>query len=386
MYAKSTFIIFIVVNAIILCVIINFFIGSEKPIILPSESQKLFHEQTANFTGLSIHTFEENDEPHYSEDYTTKEVYNFISVFGIVFNGCTGILAGANLSGELKNPAKSIPKGTLLAEAYTFTIYALLYILVAFTCSTDLLQMNYTFLQPINFYPPLVFVGTILVTTSAALSAFLGASRILFAVSKDKILGVLLAPFAKYATSTGNPYLCVAFTAFLIQLVLFVNNVNDIAPMVSIFFLMVYFFINVACALLDIASAPNFRPSFKYFSWHVSVVGMIGCLTMIFIISPLYAFVNLLILVVLIIVISIVGPPTVWGSITQGLTFYLVRKFLLKLDSRKDHVKFWRPQILLLVNNPKSCMPLLKFTNDLKKSGLYVIGKLYFSPQSPVNT
>ena len=299
-------------------------------------------------------------------------------MFGIVFNGCTGILAGANLSGELKNPSKSIPRGTLLAEAYTFSIYTLLYILSAFTCSNDLLHMNYTFLQPISFWPPLVFVGTILVTTSAALSSLIGASRILFAVSKDKILGIVLDPFAKYATSTGNPYLCVAFSACLIQCVLFVNNVNDIAPMVSIFFLMVYFFINVACALLDIASAPNFRPSFKYFSWHVSVVGMIGCLTMIFIISPVYACVNLLILVVLIMLISIVGPPTVWGSITQGLTFYLVRKFLLKLDSRKDHVKFWRPQILLLVNNPKSCVPLMRFTNDLKKSGLYVIGELSF--------
>ena len=238
--------------------------------------------------------------------------------------------------------------------------------------------MNYTFLQPINFWPPLVFIGTILVTMSAALSAMIGGSRVLYAIAKDEVFGVVSRPFAVFSTKSGNPYLCVIFTAFVVQLVLFIGNVNLLAPMVSIFFLMVYFFVNVACALLDIASAPNFRPSFRYFSWHISFLGMLGCITMIFLISRVYAAVNLLILVVLIVLISIIGPSTGWGSISQGLSFYVVRKFLLRLDPRKDHVKFWRPQVLLLVNNPKSCVPLLSFVNDLKKSGLYIIGQYIF--------
>lgn len=370
MFAKATLVIFSIVGSVAISVVISLLFVSPHSIPFDKE---YFINGSANFTGLSLETLKSNLHPDYTTDYTTDQQTNFAVIFGVFFTGVTGVLAGANISGDLKNPAKSIPLGTLSGIACTLLTYVTIFVLSASTCSRELLNNNYLYLQYINFWPPLVEIGISSATISAALTNLIGASRLLNAIARDRLFGVILDPIFKL-NRRGNPIGSVLATWFIIQLMLFIGALNRIAQISSILFLFTYFSLNLSCMMCILTSAPNFRPSFKYFNLATTVVGLVGAAGMVFVINPLYSSIVIIIWLVLMIGIHIRSPSVNGGYITQALIFHQVRKYLLLLDHRKEHVKFWRPRILLMVENPRSCLPLIEFVNDLKKSGLFVIG------------
>uniref|UniRef100_A0A3Q3FXF1 Solute carrier family 12 member 9 n=1 Tax=Labrus bergylta TaxID=56723 RepID=A0A3Q3FXF1_9LABR len=372
-YSKATFIILIIVAAVLTSVFSSFFIVGPL-LVLPDPSvlnSTSWH--AVNYTGFKLDTLEDNLLRNYTVDYTTGSMMSFTTVFAVIFNGCTGIMAGSNMSGDLKNPSYSIPRGTLIAVIITFITYNLLSLLCAWTCERHLLQRDYSFLGDINVWPPLVTIGIYSSAMSAAMSNLIGASRILYALSKDNLFGGVLA-LARKTSLNGNPWASVLVSWLLVQVVLFSGKLNTIASIATIFFLLVYAAVNLACLALEWASAPNFRPSFRCFTWHTCTLGILGCLVMMFLINAIYAFASIAFMLMLLMIIHYIGPISNWGYISQALIFHQVRKYLLRLDVRKDHVKFWRPQLLLMVANPRSCTGLVTFINDLKKSGLFVLG------------
>uniref|UniRef100_A0A8C6SLA6 Solute carrier family 12 member 9 n=1 Tax=Neogobius melanostomus TaxID=47308 RepID=A0A8C6SLA6_9GOBI len=380
-YAKATFLIFIVVMVVLLTIFISFFAVTPRVVQLPAEAtlnpsgNGTLGPITANFTGFKLDTLMGNLWADYTRDYTTGTMMTFATVFAVMFNGCTGIMAGSNMSGDLKNPSYSIPRGTITAVIFTFIIYNLLCVLEACSCDRLLLQKDYSFLRDINIWGPFVTIGVYLSTLSAAMSNMIGASRILYALARDDLFGKVLSP-AKKTSHSGNPWMSVLLSWFLVQLVLFSGKLNTIASIVTIFFLLVYAAVDLACLALEWASAPNFRPTFRYFTWHTCVLGIVGCAVMMFLINPIYASASIAFMLLLLLLIHYLSPTSSWGYISQALIFHQVRKYLLMLDVRKDHVKFWRPQILLMVANPRSSVGLITFINDIKKSGLYVLGHI----------
>ena len=372
MFAKTTLVIFSLVVSVALSVIMSLLFRSAGPIIIAPDNH-IHNVTNVSFTGLSWGTFQSNLYSNYTLDYTTKQPTDFATVFGVFFTGVTGVLAGANISGDLKNPSKSIPRGTLSAIATTFLMYLLLFVLSAATCSRELLQNNYLYMQYTNVSPALVEIGISSATISASLTNLIGASRLLHAIAADRLFGWILDPLVK-ANVKGNPIGSVLMTWFIIQIMLLIGSLNQIAQISSILFLYTYFSINFSCMMCILTSAPNFRPSFKYFNLVTTIIGLVGSSAMTFVIDPLYSSLVIAAWMILMVCIHLRSPPVRWGSITQALIFHQVRKYLLLLDQSKEHVKYWRPRILLMVENPRSCLPLIEFVNDLKKSGLFVIG------------
>lgn len=135
---------------------------------------------------------------------------------------------------------------------------------------------------------------------------------------------------------------------------------------------MTFLVTNLACFLLKIGSAPNFRPSFHWFNWQTAALGTVVCGATMFFVDGFYASGCVALLMIIFLLIHYTTPPKPWGDVSQGLIYHQTRKYLLRL--RQEHVKFWRPQILLLVNDPRRQYKLIQFCNSLKKGGLFVLG------------
>lgn len=129
---------------------------------------------------------------------------------------------------------------------------------------------------------------------------------------------------------------------------------------------------NLACFLLKIGSAPNFRPGFKFFSWQTACLGSGLSAAAMFFIDETFAAIAICVLVLLFLLIHYLCPPKRWGDVSQNLIYHQVRKYLLRL--RPEHIKFWRPHIILLVNDPRRQTRLIQFCNSLKKGSLYILG------------
>uniref|UniRef100_M0R3V5 Solute carrier family 12 member 9 n=1 Tax=Rattus norvegicus TaxID=10116 RepID=M0R3V5_RAT len=376
LYARASFLTFLLVSGSLASVLVSFVAVGPRNITLaprPGTNGSSVPPRHGHFTGFNGSTLKDNLGAGYAEDYTTGAMMTFASVFAVLFNGCTGIMAGANMSGELKDPSRAIPLGTIIAVAYTFFIYILLFFLSSFTCDRALLQGDYGFFRDISLWPPLVLIGIYATALSASMSSLIGASRILHALAQDDLFGVILAP-AKVVSGGGNPWGAVLYSWGLVQLVLLAGKLNTLAAVVTVFYLVAYAAVDLSCLSLEWASAPNFRPTFSLFSWHTCLLGVASCLLMMFLISPGAAGGSLLLMGLLSALLTARGGPSSWGYVSQALLFHQVRKYLLRLDVRKEHVKFWRPQLLLLVGNPRGALPLLRLANQLKKGGLYVLG------------
>jgi len=275
-----------------------------------------------------------------------KTEWNFAEFLGLWFPACTGIMAGSNRSADLATPSRSIPIGTLTAQIITSIMYLSFTFLYGWACSTEMLLHN-GFIAADTAWPrkEIVIYGVMASTIGAALQSLTSASRLLNAIAQDHTL-----PFLDYvrAEPGKEPWKALLLSGLLCFIAIAPGDLNAIGPILTQFFLMCYFCINMSCAILDLMNDPNWRPTFRYHHVLVSLSGMILCLILMFIIKWYFALIAMFICAVVFYYATTNSHEINWGDGFRGMKFQLAKALLRDVEVGPTHTKNWRPQILVL--------------------------------------
>lgn len=300
----------------------------------------------ASFTAGAVQTFDvelltENLHPHFTEGES------LFTMFALFFPAVTGIMAGANMSGDLENPSRSIPKGTLWAVFATALVYLGQGVLLAGCRPHEALVGGNMIIRDVSLVPVLILAGVFAATLSSALGSMMGAPRILQAFARDDVF----APLKFFATGSGlsnEPRRATLLTFLIAQVCILLGDLNAIAPVITMFFMITYGLLNFATFTEAVTKNPSYRPTFRYCHWSMSLLGAISCLLVMFFMNPLWAAISIAVIAGLHRFIKYREIKSRWGDLQSGAAFEKARKALLRLEEEVYHPKNWRPAILAL--------------------------------------
>ena len=298
---------------------------------------------------------------------------NFWSVFAIFFPAVTGIMSGVSMSGDLRNPSRSIPRGTLWAVGITFVIYAVQMIWLALNASREELLTDTLVMRRIAVFGPLIFVGLWAATLSSALSSLLAAPRTLQALGND---GVVPRWLAKGHGPQKEPRQALMVSGLIAMAAVWAGKLDLIAPVITMFFLTTYGTVNIVAGLERCVSNPSYRPTFRV-HWLLSLLGGVGCLAVMILLNPLATVLAIACTGGLYWILKRRQYQTAWGDVRSGLWFAVTRLGLLQFSSSRLHLRNWRPVMLVLVGNPKSRLPMVEFASHIEsRRGLVFLAQV----------
>jgi len=306
----------------------------------------------------SVEILSKNLQPNWTDGYSIA------TIFALFFPAVTGIMAGVNMSGDIRNPSKAIPLGTFSAIGFTFLVYAGIAVLMAASTSRPSLVGDGMVMQQMAWFGPLVYAGVIAATLSSALGSMMGAPRILQAFAKDNIFK-WLKYFALGSGISNEPRRAIVITFLLTQSGVLLGDLDSVAPIITMFFLLTYGTINLASFYESISANISFRPTFRFNHWSVSLLGALGSLAIMFLIDWIWASIAIIVATILFWGIKRAELIVKWGDVLSGYAYRRARNALLALEKEKYYPKNWRPSILTLSGLTGSRMHLVKYANLL---------------------
>lgn len=334
-----------------------------------------YYDGKGYFYSMSIQRMKDNMWPNpVISNQCNDQKCSLNTVFGVIFPAITGMMEGCNLSGDLKDPSYAIPTGTVAAISVAFIMYLLIIVGNAASMDRKAMQYDMFVMQHACVSQYLVVLGVAAACLSTSLGSLFGSSRILQAIARDDIIPIL-APFKKGTAKGDEPRNAVILTYIIAQCGVFIGGLDQVGPVLTNFYLIVYALVNFATVLLELADLPNFRPPFKYYSWQTSLLGSVLTLVTMFYMQPVFGLITVLIVLVLFLYIMRYGKQKPWGDISQAILFNQARSFLLRLQEGITSTKFWQPSLLLISDDFEAEHVLVHFCNDLKRGGVLCFGQ-----------
>jgi amino acid transporter len=280
-----------------------------------------------------------------SPSYSSGE--SFVTMFALFFPAATGIMAGANMSGDLKDPGKSLPVGTFAAIAVTAIVYLGLMVMLGGSVERAQLVDDAFIMYEVASWPSLIVAGVFAATLSSALGSMLGAPRILQAFARDNVFKRLRF-FARGSGKSDEPRRAIVLTALVSQAAIVLGDLNAIAPIITLSFIVTYGTLNLACFYEGYSHNPSFRPRFKYSHWALALTATLGCAVTMLVMDAYWAVGALVAVGSIYWAIRRIGIRARWGDVRSGVAFESARKALLRLEREPIHPKNWRPIVLAL--------------------------------------
>uniref|UniRef100_A0A3B4X8R9 Solute carrier family 12 member 10, tandem duplicate 1 n=1 Tax=Seriola lalandi dorsalis TaxID=1841481 RepID=A0A3B4X8R9_SERLL len=370
----------------------NYFVGTFIPASLEKQAQGIF--------GYHSEIFMSNLKP----DWRGPE-NNFFQMFAIFFPSAIGILSGANISGDLKDPATAIPKGTLMAIFWTTISYIAISV-TAGSCVirdasgniSDILSGNITdgcvgqgcklgwnfteciesnsciyglansskVLGQVSGLSHLITAGVFAASLSSALGFLVSAPKVFQCLCRDNIYPYI-GFFAKGYGKNDEPLRAYILCYIIAVAFILIGELNIIASLISNFFLCSYCLINFSCFHASITNSPGWRPSFHYYSKWTALFGAVISVVLMFLLTWWAALITFSIIFFLFGYVNYNKPKVNWGSSVQAGTYNMALSYSVSLSGVEDHVKNFRPQCLVLTGPPNQRPALVDFVGSFTK-------------------
>ncbi len=275
--------------------------------------------------------------------------FGFWEAFALFFPAVTGFSQGVAMSGELREPSKSITSGTFMAVGVSTVIYVAVLVVIAGAATAErLVDESTTIMGDISLASWTLLVGVLAATLSSTLASALGGPRVLQRLGEDRVLP-RLEFFEKGAGPLNNPRRALALSAGIALLTVAAGDLNAIAPIISMFFLASYGLINYATFFEIRAGGTSFRPTFKWFDYRLSLAGLLMCVVAILAINPVTGLLAGLVLVGLYNYLRNRDTPDLWADSSGSHHFTQARRHIQAIGDEPASNRDWRPSILCFV-------------------------------------